>query len=222
MKTALITGANRGIGFELARQLKSRGYRVIAVCRNDSPELKALDVEIETGVDVTSGESLNGLAERLRGTRLDLLINNAGLLKSSSMAGIEDEIDDWRAQFEVNSLAPIRVTSALRNHLNEGSKVIIITSRMGSISDNTSGGQYAYRMSKAAVNIAGVSLAHDLKERGIAVGLLHPGYVRTGMTGNTGHIDPEEAAAGLIERIDELNMDRTGSFRHANGEDLPW
>jgi NAD(P)-dependent dehydrogenase (short-subunit alcohol dehydrogenase family) len=222
MKTALITGANRGIGLELARLLKSRGYRVIAACRTDSPELKALDVEVETGVDVTSGESLAGLAERLRGTRLDLLINNAGLLSSSSLAGIEDEIDDWRAQFEVNSLAPIRVTSALRNHLNEGAKVIIITSRMGSISDNTSGGQYAYRMSKAAVNIAGVSLAHDLKERGIAVGLLHPGYVRTGMTGNTGHIDPDEAAAGLIERIDELNLDRTGSFRHANGEDLPW
>ena len=222
MKTALITGANRGIGFELARQLKSRGYRVIAACRNDSPELKALEVEVEAGVDVTSGEGLTGLAERLRGTRLDLLINNAGLLKSSSLAGIEDEIDDWRAQFEVNSLAPIRVSSALRNHLNEGAKVIIITSRMGSISDNTSGGQYAYRMSKAAVNIAGVSLAHDFKDRGIAVGLLHPGYVRTGMTNNTGHVDADEAARGLIERIDELCMDTTGSFRHANGEHLPW
>lgn len=222
MKTALITGGNRGIGLELARQFSDRGYRVIVACRSASPELKALDVQIEPDVDVTSGASLAQLAERLRGTRLDLLINNAGLLRSSSLAEIEEEIDDWRAQFEVNSLAPIRVTSALRNHLNEGAKVIIITSRMGSISDNTSGGQYAYRMSKAAVNIAGVSLAHEFKKRQIAVGLLHPGYVRTGMTGNTGHIDPDEAAAGLIERIEELTLDNTGSFRHANGEHLPW
>lgn len=222
MQTALITGANRGIGLELARQLTDRGYRVVGVCRNSSPELNASDVQVEEGIDVTDGKSLADLAERLRGNRIDLLINNAGLLRSSSLDGIESELADWRAQFEVNSLSPIRVTSVLRNHLNDGGKVIIITSRMGSIADNSSGGSYAYRMSKAAVNAAGVSLAHELAERQIAVGLLHPGYVRTGMTGNTGQIDADQAAAGLIERIDELNMDTTGSFRHANGEGLPW
>jgi NAD(P)-dependent dehydrogenase (short-subunit alcohol dehydrogenase family) len=222
MRTAVITGANRGIGLELARQLTDRGYRVIGVCRQASPDLNATAVQVEDGVDVTDSGSLADLAERLRGTRIDLLINNAGLLQSSSLEGIESEIDAWRAQFEVNSLSPVRVTSMLRNHLNDGSKVIIITSRMGSIADNTSGGSYAYRMSKAAVNAAGVSLAHELKDRDIAVGLLHPGYVRTDMTGNTGHVDPREAAASLIERIDELNMDNTGSFRHANGEVLPW
>ena len=222
MRTAVITGANRGIGLELARQLTDRGYRVIGVCRQASPDLNATAVQVEDGVDVTDSGSLADLAERLRGTRIDLLINNAGLLQSSSLEGIESEIDAWRAQFEVNSLSPVRVTSMLRNHLNDGGKVIIITSRMGSIADNTSGGSYAYRMSKAAVNAAGVSLAHELKDRDIAVGLLHPGYVRTDMTGNTGHVDPREAAASLIERIDELNMDNTGSFRHANGEVLPW
>ena len=222
MKTAVITGANRGIGLELARQLSDRGYRVVGVCRHSSPELNATDVEVEEGIDVTSADSLADLAERLRGNRVDLLVNNAGLLRQSSLEGIESELEDWRAQFEVNSLSPVRVTSALRNHLNDDGKVVIITSRMGSIADNTSGGAYAYRMSKAAVNAAGVSLAHELKERGIAVGLLHPGYVKTGMTGNTGHVEAHEAAAMLIERIDELDMGLTGSFRHANGEELPW
>ena len=222
MKTAVITGANRGIGLELARQLSDRGYRVIGVCRHSSPELNATDVEVEEEIDVTSADSLAELAERLRGTRIDLLINNAGLLRQSSLEGIESELDDWREQFEVNSLSPIRVTSALRNHLNDDGKVAIITSRMGSIADNTSGGAYAYRMSKAAVNAAGISLAHEFRDRGIAVGLLHPGYVKTGMTGNTGHVDADEAAAMLVERIDELSIDTTGSFRHANGEELPW
>jgi NAD(P)-dependent dehydrogenase (short-subunit alcohol dehydrogenase family) len=222
MKTALITGANRGIGLELARQLKARGYRIIAACRQSSPELNALEVQVEAGVDVTSGESLRALADRLAGHRIDLLVNNAGYLKGSSLAGIEQELDDWRAQYEINALAPLRVTSALSNHLNDGGKLVIITSRMGSMADNTSGGQYAYRMSKAAVNAAGISLAHELKDRRIAVGLLHPGYVRTGMTGNTGHVDADEAAAMLIERIDELDMESSGTFRHANGETLPW
>ncbi len=222
MKTALITGANRGIGLELARQLDDRGYQVIAVCREASPALNALGVRVEDGIDVTDRASLAELANRLGGTRINLLVNNAGLLRSSSLAGIEDELDDWRAQYEVNALAPLRVTSALRNHLPEGSRVVVITSRMGSIADNTSGGAFAYRMSKAAVNAATVSLAHELRDDGIAVGLLHPGYVRTEMTGNTGHVEPAEAAAGLVERIEELDLDNSGSFRHANGETLPW
>ncbi len=222
MKTALITGANRGIGLELARQLGDRGYQVIAACRQASPELKALDPRIEEGIDVTCGKDLNTLADRLRGTRLDLLINNAGVLRSTDFDQLEDQLDDFRLQYEVNALAPLRVTRALVNHLNDGARVVIITSRMGSIADNTSGGAYGYRMSKAAVNTAGVSLAHELKDRNISVGLLHPGYVRTGMTGNQGFVDADEAATGLIARIDELNLDSSGSFRHANGEELPW
>lgn len=222
MKTALVTGANRGIGLELVRQLKEKDFELIAVCRDSSGELDAESVRVESGIDVTRRQDLAELKRRLGDTRLDLLVNNAGLLRGSSLEGIEGELDDWRAQFEVNSLAPIRVTSALTDNLKSGAKVIVITSRMGSIADNTSGGQMAYRMSKAAVNAATVSLAHEFKERGIAVGLLHPGYVRTGMTGNTGHIDAHEAAAGLIARIEELTVDTTGSFHHANGEALPW
>ncbi len=221
MKTAVITGANRGIGLELARQLKNR-FNVIAVCRSSSDRLNELGVQVESGIDITRRTDLSDLRKRLGGQTIDLLINNAGLLCSSSLGNIEEELDDWRAQFEVNSLAPLRVTSTLADNLADGGKVIIITSRMGSIADNTSGGAFAYRMSKAAVNSAGVSLAYELADREIAVGLLHPGYVRTDMTGNTGHVDPDEAARGLIARIDELDMDSTGSFRHANGEVLPW
>ncbi|TVS10635.1 MAG: SDR family oxidoreductase [Wenzhouxiangella sp.] len=222
MPTTVITGANRGIGFELAAQLQSIGHNVIAVCRRSSMELDDLGLRVESGIDVTNATSLADLAGRLGGIGIDLLINNAGVLRSSSLEGIEDQLDDFRLQYEVNALAPLRVTRALLDHLADGAKVIIITSRMGSIADNTSGGQYAYRMSKAAVNSAGVSLAHELKDRNIAVGLLHPGYVRTGMTNHTGHVNPNEAARGLIQRINELSLDTTGSFRHANGEDLPW
>ena len=222
MTTTLITGANRGIGFELARQLKQAGHDIIAVCRQSSAELDALGVRVEAGIDLTDGASLAELTDRLSGTKIDLLINNAGVLRASSLADIEDQLADFRLQYEVNALAPLRVTRALLGNLVDGGKLIIITSRMGSIADNTSGGQYAYRMSKAAVNTAGVSLAHELKDRQIAVGLLHPGYVRTDMTGKTGHVDPDEAAANLIQRIEELSLATSGSFRHANGEALPW
>ncbi len=127
-----------------------------------------------------------------------------------------------RRQFEVNSLGPLRVTVALLDNLGAGSKVGIVTSRMGSIEDNTSGGSYGYRMSKAAVNMAGASLANDLRERSIAVALLHPGYVRTDMTGGKGLISAEQSATGLIQRMDALDMDTSGGFWHAQGERLPW
>lgn len=221
-RSVLVTGANRGIGLELCKQLKDHGYDVIGVCRRSSARLQALGIRIHDGVDITSGGDLKTLADDLAGTRIDWLINNAGVLRPTDFEHIELQLDDCRLQFEVNSLAPIRVTRALINHLNDDGRVFILTSRMGSIADNTSGGSYGYRMSKAAVNIAGVSLAHELKDRRIAVGLLHPGYVRTDMTGNQGFVDTAEAAAGLIERMQELTLETSGGFRHANGEILPW
>ena len=221
MKTAVITGANRGIGLELARLLRA-SHQVHAVCRSSSPKLEALGVEILEGIDVTCSDGIAVLAARLADKEIDLLVNNAGLLRSSSLENIETELDDWRAQYEVNALAPLRVSAALDGRLVAGSKLVIITSRMGSMADNSSGGAYAYRMSKAAVNSAGVSLAHALRPRGITVALLHPGYVRTGMTGGNGHIDPDQAAARLLEQIEALEIEDSGCFRHANGEVLPW
>jgi len=220
MTTTLITGANRGIGLELARQAAQRGDSVIAVCRHSSAELDALGVRVESGIDITSDEAVARLATKLAGTRIDLLMCNAGILSHESLDDLDFE--RIRRQFEVNSLGPLRVTHALLDNLGEGSKMGIVTSRMGSIGDNTSGSGYGYRMSKAAMNAAGVSLAVDLAPRKIAVVLLHPGFVRTQMTGRNGLVDPPDAAAGLLARLDELSVDTTGRFKHANGEDLPW
>jgi NAD(P)-dependent dehydrogenase (short-subunit alcohol dehydrogenase family) len=223
MSTILVTGANRGIGLEFCRQLKSRGDEVIAACRSSSPDLDQLDIEVIEGVDVGDPESVAQLASRLTGRRIDMLINNAGILRRDSLGTLAAEsVTDVMDQFRTNSLGPVLVTEALLPNLQKGSKVGIVTSRMGSVTDNTSGGYYGYRMSKAAVNIAGVSLARDLADRGIAVALLHPGYVRTDMTGQEGFIDPDEAARGLIQRLDELNMNSSGGFWHTNGEALPW
>jgi NAD(P)-dependent dehydrogenase (short-subunit alcohol dehydrogenase family) len=168
---------------------------------------------------VTDDAAVAELAGRLT-DEIDVLVNNAGILTSESLDNLD--FDRIRRQLEINSLGPLRVTAALLPRLGRGSKVAIVTSRMGSIGDNTSGGRYGYRMSKAAVNAAGKSLAMDLKPRGIAVALLHPGFVRTDMTGHNGMVDPEESARGLIARIDELSLQSTGRFWHMNGEELPW
>lgn len=220
MTTALVTGANRGIGLEITKHLRQRGDEVIAVCRKPSDELEATGARVESGVDVTEAEAVRSLAERLAKTPIDLLVLNAGILQSDALDDLDfGSIDK---QIEVNALGPLRVASALLGCLHRGSKVALITSRMGSIADNTSGGYYGYRMSKAALNAAGMSLARDLADRGVAVGIFHPGFVRTRMTGNNGNVDPDEAAGQLVERMDELSIETTGSFRHANGEPLPW
>lgn len=220
MTTTVITGASRGIGLELTKQTAARGDDVIAVCRTPSSGLEALGVRVESGVDVSVQEDVDGLAERLSDTSIDVLINNAGILTRQSLDDLD--FDEIRRQFEVNSLGPLRVTAALRPQLKDGAKVAIVTSRMGSIADNTSGSHYGYRMSKCAVNMAGVSLARDLKDRDISVILLHPGFVDTDMTNHSGNVDPADAAAGILQRITELTLQSSGTFRHANGEVLPW
>ncbi len=220
MATALVTGANRGIGLELVRQLAARGDRVIAVCRRGSDELSALaGVEVIDGVDVSSDEAVAGLA-RVVGAPIDLLVLNAGVYEEVELDALD--FDAMRWQIEVNAFGPLRVVAALRDRLGAGSKIGILTSRMGSISDNTSGGHYGYRMSKAAVNMAGKNLARDLAPSRISVCLLHPGFVRTGMTGGQGLIDAPQSAAGLLARMDELRLSTTGSFWHQDGTVLPW
>lgn len=215
----VITGANRGIGLELARIYQARGANVIACVRLSSPELDALGVRVEADVDM-SDDALGGIADRLGDLTVDLLINNAGLLRMGSLQ--ELDLKGIRAQFEVNALGPLKMTSALLGHLVEGSKVVHITSRMGSIADNTSGGAYGYRMSKAALNMAAMSMSHDLRRKGIAVAVLHPGFVKTGMTRGAGNMDAATSAQGLVARIDALTLADSGSFWHAEGERLPW
>jgi NAD(P)-dependent dehydrogenase (short-subunit alcohol dehydrogenase family) len=219
MKNVLVTGANRGIGLELCRQLVARGDEVIAVCRSGNSALQALNLRVIEGIDVSSARSVDLLQTELGNTQLDWLINNAGILSVESLGNLD--FDAMERQFRVNSLGPLRVTSALLPNLPKGAKVGIVTSRMGSIGDNTSGGYYGYRMSKAAVNMAGMSLARDLQKEGVTVTLLHPGMVATDMTGGRG-VAVEHSATGLIQRIDELRPADSGSFWHAEGERLPW
>ena len=223
MATVLVTGANRGIGLALVRQFAARGDSVIGVCRHASDALVQTGARVEAGVDVTDDAALAALARRLHDVRLDVLVLNAGILANEVFGRIDGEgFDAMRRQFEVNALGPLRVAQALQERIVDGGKIGIVTSRMGSMADNTSGGYYGYRASKAAVNAIGKSLAVDLAPRRIAVVLLHPGYVATDMVGGKGDVSPDEAARGLIARLDALTPAQSGSFQHANGSALVW
>lgn len=219
MATYLVTGCNRGIGLELVRQLTARGDDVLAVCRQSSEELDATGAEVLAGIDVGQGADMGKLKEFVGDRRIDVLLNNAGILRRDSFG--ELDYDGMLEQYVVNTLGPLRVTEALLDNLGKGSKVAIVTSRVGSIEDNSSGGHYGYRASKTAVNQVGTNLKIDLLPKGIAVALLHPGLVATDMTGGQG-IDPVVSAEGLIQRIDELSLENSGGFWHAEGYELPW
>ena len=218
--TVLLVGANRGIGLQMAQQLAARGDQVTVTCRSASDELNASGLSFTEGVDITSEPGLEKLQALIKDRQFDVAICVAGLLEDNSLD--ELGVDSIRRQFEINALAPLRVAEMLRHNLPRGGKLVLLTSRMGSIADNDSGGRYGYRMSKAALNAAAKSLAVDLQPAGIAVGILHPGYVRTAMTGFNGLLDPHESATLLIERIDQLTLETSGVFFHAEGEVLPW
>ena len=223
MKTVLITGANRGIGLALTQTCVARGDTVIAVCREGSEALRRTGAGIETGIDVSDDATVADLARRIDGVRIDALWLNAGILQRNALGSIDaDGFAGARRMFEVNALGPLRVAQTLLPNLGEGSKIAIITSRMGSMADNASGGSYGYRASKAAVNAIGKSLAVDLQPRGIAVFLLHPGYVATEMVGGHGDLTPAQAATQLVKQVDSLDLARTGTFWHSNGTALPW
>jgi NAD(P)-dependent dehydrogenase (short-subunit alcohol dehydrogenase family) len=220
MKTVLITGANRGIGLALAHEYINHGWHVIAVCRKTSAELSETSAQIITDIDVTQLTDVHALAQTLTDIKIDVLINNAGIFLYEQLGNID--YDTVTQQFLVNAQAPLQVTEALLGNLNDGAKIAFITSRMGSIADNSSGGYYGYRMSKAALNAGAKSLSLDLKPRGIAVALLHPGYVQTAMVNFGGDISAAESAQRLTQRIAELNINNTGGFWHSNGERLEW
>lgn len=223
MKTVLVTGANRGIGLSLVKHFRSRGDAVIAVCRHGSDALAATGARVEPGVDVTNDAALAALAKRLGDVQLHQLWLNAGILERDTLDKLDAAaFDAVRRQFEVNAMGPLRVAHALRGHVAAGSKIAIITSRMGSIEDNSAGAYYGYRASKAAVNAIGKSLAIDLAPKGVAVYLLHPGYVATDMVDGAGDISPDTAAERLSARVDSLGQDQTGTFWHSNGSQLTW
>jgi len=219
-KNIVITGANRGIGLAMVAHYQAQGNNVYALCRKSSKELSAMEVNIITGVDVATDEGLANMVSALANIYIDVLICNAGILREEQLSALN--IDTIREQFEVNAIAPLRVVDSLLGGLTAGSKIAMITSRMGSIKDNTSGGRYGYRMSKAALNAAAMSLARDLKNQNIAVGIYHPGYVQTDMVNHGGDISASEAAQRIIGLIAKLDMQESGVFKHSNGQTLPW
>jgi NAD(P)-dependent dehydrogenase (short-subunit alcohol dehydrogenase family) len=222
--TYVITGCNRGVGLELARQLSARGERVVATARDvdAAEELRALDVDVHP-LDVADPASVERFAAAVSARPIDVLINNAGVgVRSKPFEQVD--FDEMQGFFAVNTLGAMRVTRALLPGLRagKGKKIVNMTSRMGSIGDNGSGGAYAYRASKAALNMVTRSLAIDLLDEGFVCIVLHPGWVRTDMGGRRAPTPPEESAGGMIRVIDGLRRQDSGEFFDYKGERVPW
>lgn len=226
MSTILITGANRGIGLELAKNYAAAGWNVIACCRKPQ-EAKALaavqgDVEIRA-LDVTRPASITRLAAALKGRPIDVLLNNAGI--SGRRLGFgKTEAKDFLSVLHVNTLAPLMVTEALLGNVKRGKlkKIVSISSKMGSIGDGPGGGSYAYRASKTALNMVMANAAAELKGKGITVVVLHPGWVRTDMGGRAAPLKVSESAAGIVQVIAGLTPAKAGRFFNYDGKILPW
>lgn len=220
----MVTGANRGIGLEFARRLVERGDTVVATARRPeaAEALRATGARIEA-LDVSDPASVERFAASLGDLAVDVLLNNAGAMERAGDVGGIDYAAMQR-QFDVNALGPLRVTEALLPALRRADRALVanMTSRMGSIEDNTSGGSFSYRASKAALNMINRSLAHDLAGDGIACIVLHPGWVRTDMGGDGAPLTVEESVAGLLRVIDGAGARETGRFFAFDGEELPW
>jgi len=231
-----VTGANRGLGLEFVRQYAAEGWEVVACCREPAAaaELASLARDA-TGVelaalDVTDFAAIDALASSLAGRSLDLLLSNAGLYTRSpgrrddtGQAFGEMDYAAWERVLRVNTLAPFKLAEAFADHVaaSDQRKIAIVTSGMGSI-ERTSGGFYAYRSSKAAVNMVAANLARDLRPRGIRVALLSPGWVRTRMGGPAASLAPEESVRGMRRQIDELEAESSGRFLSWDGSEIPW
>jgi NAD(P)-dependent dehydrogenase (short-subunit alcohol dehydrogenase family) len=230
--TILITGSNRGLGLEWARQYAQGGWRVYATCRQPqaAEELQGLATQYAGlsihRLDVTSAADLAALATELRGEPIDLLINNAGVYferwGKDRLGGIDYQ--DWQTTMAVNALGPMRVAEALMDNLAASGRrlLVTITSHMGSIADIGSPNDYAYRSSKAALNAAMVGLSHEVKALGVGVLLLHPGWVRTRMGGESAPVSPEQSVEGMRRLIDGFRLSDSGRFLRYDGRAMPW
>ncbi len=206
----LVTGTNRGIGQELVRQLAARGDEVVAITRADC--------------DVGDPASIAALAKRLDGVALDIVINNAGVWGGEHQSATNFDPVEAMATYQINALGPLLVSLALVPNLRRGTakKLLHVTSGMGSIGDNTSGGAYAYRMAKAALNMASRSLANDLRSDGIASAVINPGWVQTDMGGNRAPTPVTDSVAGILRALDALTIATTGTFLDWKGGTYPW
>ncbi|WP_076411527.1 SDR family oxidoreductase [Shewanella sp. UCD-KL12] len=229
-KHLLITGANRGLGLTMVKHYLNDGWNVTACCREpeQAHELTQMLNQYETlsvfQLDVTDHGAVQQLADSLKNDPIDLLINNAGYYGPKGGYLGQTDADEWRRVFEINTISPLKVLEAFRHNLKQTPSSIfaVLSSKMGSMGDNSSGGAYIYRSSKAAINAVVKSLSIDLKGEDITAVALHPGWVRTEMGGPNGLIDTEESVTGLKQVLDQLNIENTGKFFDFNGREIPW
>ena len=227
MPTVLITGANRGLGLEFAKQYAERGWRVLATCRDveRADVLASIKGQVDIyELDIKDHDQIKNLAKQLRKESIDLLLNNAGVYgpRPSKLGGVDYE--SWQEVLYINTMSPLKVCESFRPHVASSNlkKIAVLSSKMGSISDNQSGSSYVYRSSKAALNAVMKSLSVDLAGHGISVVILHPGWVRTDMGGPGGLINPSESVGGLSKVIDNLNMENSGRFYNYDGKEILW
>lgn len=232
MKTVLVTGANRGLGLEFCRQYAAEGWRVIAACRQPgaAAELKALaerfsQLQIEA-LDVADFAQVDALAAKLADESLDVLLNNAGVYGDKAGRGFGNlDYRAWSDNWAVNTMAPIKLAEAFLPQLERGEQklIVAVSSLMGSMTDNTSGGSLLYRSSKAGLNAAMKSLSLDLRPRSIGVLILHPGWVKTDMGGENALIGVEDSVSGMRRRIEEFTLAQSGCFvRFDDGRQIAW
>lgn len=226
--TLFITGANRGIGLEYVKQYAEEGWRVLASCRNpaDASALQALankhaNIELHA-IDIANFDQIEALGRKLIDQPIQLLINNAGIYPESSFRTID--YAKWMEAFKVNAMSTLKLAEVFIPHLVKAgnAKLVAMTSKMGSIDDNTSGGEYIYRSSKTALNMVMKSLSIDLNKYGVSVAVLHPGWVRTDMGGPNGLIDAETSVQGLRKVIGMLSLDNSGKFYAYDGKEIAW
>jgi NAD(P)-dependent dehydrogenase (short-subunit alcohol dehydrogenase family) len=231
MASILITGANRGLGLEFARQYSADGWQVFAACRNPATAQTLHRLAKDTkgkltvvAIDVTDLESVRSAARHLSNTAIDVLINNAGISGASQQTTGNVDYEAWARVFDVNTMGPLRLIEAFSDHVarSERRLVVTITSGMGSITDNTSGGSHAYRTSKAAVNMVTRSAAIDLAPRRIACVVVNPGWVKTDMGGSAARMTPEQSVSALRRLIEKLGPEQSGKFYNYDGREYPW
>ena len=231
MSAVLVTGASRGLGLEFARQYAADGWKVYAACRRPDEASALGQLAAKSGgrveviaLDVTDTASVRAAAERLAGIAIDLLVNNAGIGSPKGQKLGSLDYSAWQRVLDTNTLGPMRVVEAFLGNVEKGGqkKIVTITSGMGSIGDNGSGGSYAYRSSKAAVNMVVKSLSVDLAERGVTCVVMNPGWVRTDMGGPGGRLSPEQSIAGMRKVIAGLTPADSGKFFNHDGGQYPW
>ena len=226
MPTVLITGANRGLGLEFARQYAEDGWRVIATCRTPelATELNAMDGIEDHKLDVDDFDAVAALASELSGTAIDVLISNAGVYGPKGYGLDELDYEAWEQVMRTNVMAPLRLVQCFAPHVAASGlkRIATLSSKMGSMADNSSGGSYIYRSSKAGVNAVMKSVAHDLAPQGVTCIVLHPGWVRTDMGGPNGLIDAPESVRGMRHVIEGLKPQDNGGFFNYDGSEIPW